>query len=132
MPHLIWLTNNDYITITYGLARTGIDEPTIIDHLLNPILFIFKQIGILVPFFVLSFILIKSFKLKINFNAKKDLSLFEYLIEFQSKSKKTLEKIEKSENLQKLEKIKADKKLNIKKVKKSKFKKKSYKRKKKT
>ena len=74
----------------------------------------------------------KKNKLKINFNAKKDLSLFEYLIEFQSKSKKTLEKIEKSENLQKLEKIKADKKLNIKKVKKSKFKKKSYKRKKKT
>jgi len=74
----------------------------------------------------------KKNKLKINFNAKKDLSLFEYLIEFQSKSKKILEKIEKSENLQKLQNIKADKKLNIKKVKKSKFKKKNYKRKKKT
>ena len=74
----------------------------------------------------------KKNKLKINFNAKKDLSLFEYLIEFQSKSKKTLEKIEKSESLQKLENIKADKKLNIKKVKKSKFKKKNYKRRKKT
>jgi len=73
----------------------------------------------------------KKNKLKINFNAKKDLSLFEYLIEFQSKSKKTLEKIEKSESLQKLENIKADKKLNIKKVKKSKFKKKNYKRRKK-
>ena len=22
-PHLIWLINNDYITITYGLHRTG-------------------------------------------------------------------------------------------------------------
>ena len=26
IPHLIWLTNNDYITITYGLARTGLRE----------------------------------------------------------------------------------------------------------
>ena len=26
VPHLIWLTNNDYITITYGLARTGSRE----------------------------------------------------------------------------------------------------------
>ena len=24
VPHLIWLANNDYITITYGLARTGL------------------------------------------------------------------------------------------------------------
>ena len=23
LPHLIWLTENDYITITYGLHRTG-------------------------------------------------------------------------------------------------------------
>ena len=24
VPHLIWLNNNDFITLTYGLARTGL------------------------------------------------------------------------------------------------------------
>ena len=73
----------------------------------------------------------KKNKLKISLNAKKDLSLFEYSIEFKSKSKKVIEKIEKFENLQKITKDKINIKLNIKKEKKPIFKKKNYKSKKK-
>ena len=60
IPHLIWLINNDYVTISYGLARTGSSEFQIINHIVNPILFLLKQLGILIPFFILTIILIKS------------------------------------------------------------------------
>ena len=71
IPHLVWLTNNEYITIIYGLARTGSSEFEIINHFINPSLFLFKQIIILIPFFILSLILIKKFKFKLNFKDKK-------------------------------------------------------------
>ena len=75
IPHLVWLTNNNYITITYGLARSGASEFELLNHLINPILFILKQIGILIPFFILCFFLIKKIKLKINLKDKKLLFL---------------------------------------------------------
>ena len=31
MPHLIWLTENNYITITYGMHRTGAEDPNILN-----------------------------------------------------------------------------------------------------
>ncbi len=71
IPHLVWLTNNDFATITYGLKRTGLEDGQILNHITNPILFILKQIGILIPFFALCFVLIKKFKLKINTKDKK-------------------------------------------------------------
>jgi len=66
-PHLIWLTENDYITIIYGLKRTG-EIKSYLDHIILPLTFIGKQIGILIPFFILLFILIKN--LKTNFSFK--------------------------------------------------------------
>ena len=36
VPHLIWLANNDYATITYGLARTGLESSSLLDHILYP------------------------------------------------------------------------------------------------
>ncbi len=75
IPHIIWLMNNDYVTITYGLARAGAEEFQLFNHLKNPILFIFKQIGILIPFFILCFFLIKKLKFKINLKDKKLLFL---------------------------------------------------------
>ena len=33
IPHIIWLFNNDFITITYGLARTGLELSSITDLL---------------------------------------------------------------------------------------------------
>ena len=71
IPHLVWLTNNDYVTITYGLARTGIENFEIFNHIKNPVIFILKQIGILIPFFALSALLIKKFRIKINLKDKK-------------------------------------------------------------
>jgi len=73
----------------------------------------------------------KKNKLKINFISKKDLSLFEYSVEFKSKSKKVLEKIEKIETLQKIINEKKEKRVLIKKEKKQIFKKKKFKGKKK-
>tara|TARA_B100001121_G_scaffold127240_1_gene111496 strand:- start:2457 stop:3785 length:1329 start_codon:yes stop_codon:yes gene_type:complete len=75
IPHLVWLTNNDYITIIYGLTRTDMGEFGIINHLINPSLFILKQIIILIPFFILSFLLIKKIKFNLNFKDKKLLFL---------------------------------------------------------
>ena len=75
VPHLIWLFNNDFITVSYGLKRTGIEDSKILDHLKYPLLFLFKQIGILIPFFALIFLLIKKFKLKIDLKDKKLLFL---------------------------------------------------------
>jgi len=75
VPHLIWLTNNDYTTITYGLARTGLENSSLLDHIIYPLIFLGKQTGILIPFFVMSFFLIKRFKFKISLKDKKLLFL---------------------------------------------------------
>ena len=75
VPHFIWLFNNDFITFTYGLKRTGLEESGILDHLQYPFIFLFKQIGILIPFFFLIYLLIKKIKPKINFKNKKTLFL---------------------------------------------------------
>ena len=71
VPHLVWLFNNDFITITYGLKRTGLEDPSIFDHIKYPFLFLFKQIGILIPFFFLIWLLINKIKFKINLKDKK-------------------------------------------------------------
>jgi len=70
VPHLIWLVNNDYITITYGLARTGLESSNLLDHIIYPSIFLGKQLGILIPFFIMSFFLIKKFKFKISLKDK--------------------------------------------------------------
>tara|TARA_B100002052_G_scaffold268711_1_gene267537 strand:+ start:2590 stop:3918 length:1329 start_codon:yes stop_codon:yes gene_type:complete len=75
IPHLVWLANNDYVTITYGLSRTGAEDSQIINHIINPVLFILKQIGILIPFFAICILLVKKLKLKINLKDKKLLFL---------------------------------------------------------
>jgi 4-amino-4-deoxy-L-arabinose transferase-like glycosyltransferase len=75
VPHLIWLNNNDFITLTYGLARTGLEQSSLIDHIKFPLIFIAKQIGILIPFLFLVMLLVKKIKFKINFNNKEQLFL---------------------------------------------------------
>ena len=75
VPHLIWLTNNDFVTITYGLARTGLENSSLLDHIVYPLIFLGKQAGILIPFFIMSFFLIKKFKFKISLKDKKLLFL---------------------------------------------------------
>ncbi len=71
VPHLIWLNQNDFITIQYGLQRAGLVQSDTIDHLKFPIIFILKQLGILLPFLVLILLLVKKIRFKLNFNDKK-------------------------------------------------------------
>ena len=71
VPHLIWLNNNDFITITYGLARTGLEQSGLIDHIKFPLIFLIKQIGILIPFLILVWLLVKKIKFRIDFKDKK-------------------------------------------------------------
>ena len=75
IPHFIWLNNNDFITINYGLARTGIEQSLLIDHIKFPLILLIKQIGILIPFLVLIWLLLKKVKLKLNLGDKKLLFL---------------------------------------------------------
>jgi 4-amino-4-deoxy-L-arabinose transferase-like glycosyltransferase len=76
VPHFIWLNNNDFVTIVYGLKRTGFEGSGVIDHLKYPVIFLFKQIGMLIPFFFLIWLLVKKIKFKINFKDKKLTFLF--------------------------------------------------------
>ena len=74
-PHFIWLFKNNFITIVYGLNRSSLTNTTWVDHLENPLVFIFKQILILIPFFIMIFILLKKFNFKFNLKNKKNLFL---------------------------------------------------------
>ena len=75
LPHLIWLIENQYITITYGLHRTGTGDQNFLDHFLHPIIFLGKQIGILIPLLVMFLFTVSKFKTKFNFKDKKLLFL---------------------------------------------------------
>jgi hypothetical protein len=75
IPHLIWLNNNEYVTVTYGLKRTGLETSNFLDHLKFPSIFILKQLAILLPFFGLVYLLINKLKLKLNLKDKKLLFL---------------------------------------------------------
>jgi hypothetical protein len=71
VPHFIWLYQNDFITILYGIKRTGLEESDIFNHIQYPIIFLIKQIGILIPFFFLVLLLLKKIKFKLNLKDKK-------------------------------------------------------------
>ena len=75
VPHLIWLTNNDYAPIIYGLTRTGLENSSLLDHITYPVIFLGKQILILIPFLIMSFFLINKFKFRVSFKDKKLLFL---------------------------------------------------------
>ena len=70
LPHIIWLIENEYVTIFYGLQRAG-GVGSLLDHLVYPLTFLIKQIIILLPFFFMFFFLIKKIKLRFSFNDKK-------------------------------------------------------------
>jgi 4-amino-4-deoxy-L-arabinose transferase-like glycosyltransferase len=75
VPHLIWLYNNEFITITYGLARTGLEKSSLIDHIKFPLIFLIKQVGLLIPFLILVWLLVKKIKFKFDLKDKKLLFL---------------------------------------------------------
>ena len=75
LPHIIWLTENNYMTITYGLQRTG-GVGSFLDHLIYPLIFLTKQIGLLAPFLFISFFLLKKITPKLNLKDEKLVFLF--------------------------------------------------------
>ena len=70
LPHLIWLIDNNYSTITYALKRTG-ETKSFLNHFIYPLIFILKQIGILIPVLTMIFFLTKIRKFKVNFQDEK-------------------------------------------------------------
>ena len=79
-PHILWLTENNYITILYGLKRTG-ETKVFLDHIIQPLTFLSKQIAILIPFFLISFFLIQK-KSEINCNYKNDNLIYLLVVNF--------------------------------------------------
>ncbi len=80
LPHLVWLNENNYATINYGLHRTGDGDQDYLNHIIHPLIFLLKQLGILVPFFLMVLLLI--FKFKTKFNLKDHKLLFLLVINF--------------------------------------------------
>ena len=80
VPHLIWLFQNDFITIKYAFNRAGLVDYSFLNHLKFPVIFLIKQVGILIPFFVLCYFIIK--KIKIRFDIKDKKKYFILLINF--------------------------------------------------
>ena len=70
IPHLIWLYENDFVSILYGLKRTGLENSDMLNHINQPFIFLSKQIGILIPLFFLIWLLVKKVKFKLNFKDK--------------------------------------------------------------
>ena len=75
LPHFIWLTENNYTTITYAFHRTGLEEPNFLNHIVHPLIFLGKQIGILAPFFLMFLFIVSKLKTKFSFKDKKLLFL---------------------------------------------------------
>ena len=75
-PHLIWLVENDYTTITYALHRAEENNLNILEsHIYNPFLFLGKQIALLIPLVFMFLFLMSKIKLKFNLKDKKLLFL---------------------------------------------------------
>ena len=74
-PHMIWLFQNNFITIFYGLNRTGLEGSNLLDHVINPIIFVSKQIILVLPGILLLAVLIKKFKYKFKIKDHKFLFL---------------------------------------------------------
>ena len=78
-PHFIWLYENNYSTITYGLRRSSLGNTEFIAHLVNPIIFTFNQLIILLPFIIMIFVLLKKIKL---LKLKNQKTIFLFIITF--------------------------------------------------
>jgi 4-amino-4-deoxy-L-arabinose transferase-like glycosyltransferase len=81
-PHLYFIFSNDFKSIEYAFFRSfgdplsGISDIDIFDHIFYPLIFLIKQIFILIPLLILIRLVISSFKVKINLIDKKLIFLF--------------------------------------------------------
>lgn len=76
-PHLYFIFDNNLESIEYAFFRSFLDPLSdigttkILNHIFYPIIFLIKQIIILIPLLFLIQIIISNFKIKIKFNDKK-------------------------------------------------------------
>ncbi|WP_169305356.1 glycosyltransferase family 39 protein [Coraliomargarita akajimensis] len=60
-PHLLWMREHDWITITYGMRRTGSEDAALWQYLWHPLEFALTQVGIaLVPLLVVLFVRLRG------------------------------------------------------------------------
>ncbi len=78
IPHIIWLFQNDFITIAYAFSRAGLEEVNYLNHIKFPLIFLVKQVLIILPTLILLYFLLK--KIKISFNIKDRKFMFLLLI----------------------------------------------------
>ena len=70
IPHFVWLFENNFVTIFYGVNRSGLSEFNMINHFKNPIEFLIKQIILLIPFFLMFIAILKKLKFKQKIDKK--------------------------------------------------------------
>ena len=81
-PHLYFIFDNNFKSIEYAFFRSFSDPLSnlgtvkILSHIFYPLIFLFKQIIILIPLLFLTRIIISNLKIKINFKDKKLIFLF--------------------------------------------------------
>ena len=75
IPHFVWLFENNFITIFYGLDRSGVSEFNFVNHFKNPLIFLSKQLFILIPFLLMIYVILKKLKFSIIKGDKKVLFL---------------------------------------------------------
>lgn len=49
LPHLIWMVQNDWVTLTYGLDRTGSEGAVWWQHLWFPLEYVLSNVAVLLP-----------------------------------------------------------------------------------
>ena len=64
LPHIFWLFENNFETIKYAFKRTGLEEKNYLKHIFNPFIFVFKQISMLLLFFLTFLSILKLKKIK--------------------------------------------------------------------
>ena len=74
-PHFFWLVENNFATFNYAFHRTGFEEIVFFNHIIHPLTFFVKQLGILLPFFIIFLFLFLKFKIEFNLKDKKLLFL---------------------------------------------------------
>ena len=70
-PHFFWLFDNNFVTLSYGMTRSNLSESGLVNHFFNPLIFVFKQFLILLPFFLMFFLILKRSKIKTGLKNEK-------------------------------------------------------------
>ena len=53
-PHLLWMSHHQWVTLAYGLGRTGADTSFWLNHFWHPLEYLLSNVGILLPLIVVA------------------------------------------------------------------------------